>query len=97
MNPQIPHMRVVVAVSAFVLFGFLGVSVYILGWSDDDVTKGNIVGTWVNFAVLAVGFWIGSSSGGKSKQDTPSGQPNDPVSVTEQPPAPGVYSPEQGR
>lgn len=63
----IPHLRVVVAVSAFVLIGFACVSGYVLMLSDDEVTKGNVIGTWVNFAMLAVGFWLGSSSGGKAQ------------------------------
>lgn len=67
MNGRIPHLRVVVAISAFVLLGFLGVSVYVLGWSDDEVTKGNVIGTWINFAMMSVGFWIGSSSAGKAQ------------------------------
>lgn len=82
MNP-IPHLRVVVTVSAFVLIGFASVSVYVLGWTDDEVTKGNVIGTWVNFAMLAVGFWLGSSSGGKAasggpqpvKVEQPEGEP----------------------
>ena len=63
---NIPHLSIVVAVSSFVLFGFASVSVYVLGWTDDEVTKGNVIGTWINFAMLAVGFWLGSSSGGKA-------------------------------
>ena len=65
----IPNLRVVVSVSAFVLVGFAGVSAYVLGWTADDVTKGNVIGTWINFAMLAVGLWLGSSSGGKAKVD----------------------------
>ena len=82
MNPSIPHLRVVIAVSAFVLFGFAIVSGYVLGWTTDDVTKGNIIGSWVNFAMLAVGFWLGSSSGGKQ---TPNGPPPaDAIEAAEQ-------------
>jgi hypothetical protein len=66
MTGRVPHLRVVVAVSCFVLFGFAAVSVYVLRYSDDEVTQGNVIGTWINFAMLAVGFWLGSSSGGKS-------------------------------
>lgn len=79
-NSRIPHLRVVVSVTAFVLSGFLGVSIYVLGWTDDEVTKGNVIGTWVNFAMLAVGFWLGSSSGGKVKDEAPP-----------EPPAPDQY------
>ena len=75
--PGIPHLRVVIAVSAFVLVGFAIVSGYVIGWSSDDVTKGNIIGSWLNFAMLVVGFWIGSSSAGKIK-DLPSGDPAPP-------------------
>ena len=75
MNGHIPHLRVVVTVSGFVLLGFLGVSIYVLGWSADEVTKGNVIGTWINFAMLAVGFWLGSSSAGKSQPTLPDAAP----------------------
>ncbi len=86
---QIPHLRIVVAVSMFVLFGFLGISIYVIGWSSDLVTKGNVIGTWQNFALLAVGFWLGSSSGGKTKDGpidaTIVNKPSDPVPVESKP------------
>ena len=71
MNARIPHLRIVVAVSAYVLAGFGLVSGFVLGFTDDEVTKGNIIGSWVNFAMLAVGFWLGSSSAGKARDDGP--------------------------
>lgn len=81
---HIPHLRVVVSVSAFVLAGFAVVSWYTLGHTEDEVTKGNVIGTWINFAMLAVGFWLGSSSAGKAKDDGPLdarivNPPDDPV------------------
>lgn len=85
MNSRIPHLRVVVAVSAAAIIGFAVISFYILRYSTDDVTKGAIVGTWQNVALLAFGFWLGSSSGGKVKDDAPTGKPEDPVNVTEAP------------
>jgi hypothetical protein len=86
---HIPHLRIVVAVSAFVLLGFTAVSAYVIGWSSDMVTKGNIIGTWQNFALLAVGFWLGSSSGGKAKEEpakdaAPTGKPGDPLHTVEE-------------
>lgn len=88
---QIPHLRIVVAVSGFVLIGFACVSIYVLGWTTDDVTKGNVIGTWVNFAMLAVGFWLGSSSGGKAKDGEPqpvtvTNPPSDPIPTTTEDP-----------
>lgn len=83
-TPNIPHLRIVVAVSAFVLVGFAVVSGYVLHFTSDEVTKGNIIGTWQNFALLAVGFWIGSSSAGKATPTGPTetrvvNPPSDPV------------------
>lgn len=69
MNPRVPHLRVVISVTAFVLVGFSLVSAYVLVYSDDEVTKGNIIGTWQNFALLGVGFWLGSSSAGKASRE----------------------------
>ena len=83
MTTKIPHLRVVIAVSAAAIIGFAAISFYVLLYTSDDVTKGAIVGTWQNVALLAFGFWLGSSSGGKVKDDAPSGKPEDPVSVTE--------------
>lgn len=97
MRSHIPNLNIVVAVSAFVLIGFALVSAYVLAYTDDEVTKGNIIGTWQNFGMLAVGFWLGSSSGGKERKDSPAGtdedptktkiinEPNDPANVQEQP------------
>lgn len=84
---QIPHLRVVVAVSAAAIIGFTAISAYVLGYTDDDVTKGGIVATWQNVALLAFGFWLGSSSGGKVKDDAPTdvrvtNPANDPVPTT---------------
>lgn len=87
---QIPHLRVVIAVSVFVLTGFAVVSAYVLGWTNDEVTKGNVIGTWVNFAMMSVGFWLGSSSSGKAKSDEPvdtriTNAPTDPAPTTSMP------------
>lgn len=84
---KIPHLRVVVSVTLFILFGFSMVTAFVLGWSNDEVTKGGIIGTWQNFALLAVGFWLGSSSAGKAKDDAPTpvrveNSAEEPVPVT---------------
>ena len=79
MGMKIPHLRIVVTICAFVLIGFGAVSAWVLGWSDDLVTKGNIIASWQNFAMLAVGFWIGSSSGGKIKDVAGVDPPAEPV------------------
>lgn len=84
---KVPHIGIVVAVSAFVLIGFAVVSWFVLGYTNDEVTKGNVIGTWLNFAMLAVGFWLGSSSGGKAKDpDVPTGRPTAPVHVLDETP-----------
>lgn len=91
---SIPHLRIVVSVTAFVLVCFAAVSAWVLIYSNDDVTKGNIIGSWQNFALLAIGFWIGSSSGGKSR-GTPSGEPQ-PVTVQNKPGEPVLVEERSG-
>lgn len=85
MTKNIPHLYVVVAVSAAAILGFAWISYYVLLFSDDDVTKGGVIGTWQNVALLAFGFWIGSSSGGKAATghttEPASGKASDPVHI----------------
>lgn len=91
--PQIPHLRIVVASSAAAVIGYLAFSLWVVLVSDDVALKGDTIGTWKSFAVLAFGFWLGSSSGGKAREDAapptgparPTGAPDDPITVTEEP------------
>lgn len=88
---SVPHLRVVVGACLIAVVGYLGFSIFIMGWSSDAALKGDIVGTWKSFAVLAFGFWLGSSSGGKAKADVPppaTGKPDDPVHTTIEEPRP---------
>ena len=71
MNARIPHLRIVVAVTAAAIFGYALVTGYVLIFTDDLVTQGGVIGTWQNVALLGFGFWLGSSSGGKAKDETP--------------------------
>lgn len=64
----IPHIRVVVAVTFFVLVAYAAVSVYVLASSDDGTIVGAIIGTWTTLATSAGGFWLGASSGGKLRK-----------------------------
>lgn len=77
MNSRIPHLLVVVAVSAAAIIGFTAISFYVLLYTTDQVTQGGIVATWQNVALLAFGFWLGSSSGGKVKDAPPEEPPSD--------------------
>lgn len=81
MTPSVPHLRVVVAFCIAAVFGYAVFSVWAL-MSGDAAMIGDVGGTWKSFAVLAFGFWLGSSSGGKAKSD-----PEQPQPVTiDQPP-----------
>ena len=62
---SIPHLRVVVSVTFFVLICFAAVSAYVLVHSDDGTIRGAIIGTWTTMATSAGAFWLGASSGGK--------------------------------
>lgn len=83
MNIRVPHARVVIAFSAALLIAYLSFSIHVVWFTDDAALKGDTIGTWKSFAVAVVAFWIGSSSGGKAKDDIPTGKPDDPVNVTE--------------
>lgn len=86
---SIPHQKIVVAFCVAAIAGYLGFSIYIIGWTDDAALQGDVVGTWKSFAVAAFAFWIGSSSGGKARDDAPRpvevvNDPDKPVPVTEE-------------
>lgn len=88
MNPitNIPNLRIVVGMCLAAIAGYMLFSIYAVIFLKDATMTGDIVGTWKSFAVLAFGFWLGSSSGSKSKSETPAGTPNDPVhTMTEEP------------
>jgi hypothetical protein len=70
----------VVAACIAAVAGYAGFSIYAVVILKDATMTGDIIGTWKSFAVLAFGFWLGSSSGSKAK-DEPSGRPGDPVHV----------------
>lgn len=62
---EIPHLRVMVALSFVILLCFVGVSSYVLGFTSDETMKGSIIQTWNNLAIAVGAFWLGSSVGGK--------------------------------
>lgn len=85
---KIPHLPIVVGASAAAIIGYAGFSVYVMHWTTDAALQGDVVGTWKSFAVLAFGFWLGSSSAGKAREDAPTevrvtNPPDDPVPTTE--------------
>lgn len=89
-NSGVPHIRVVVAASLLAVLGYLAFSVWVFGWTDDAALRGDVVGTWKSFAVLAFGFWLGSSSAGKASPTGPTpvtvdNPPDKPVPVESQP------------
>jgi hypothetical protein len=68
---RIPHLEVVVGACIAAIAGYAVFSAYAVIWLRDATMTGDIIGTWKSFAVLAFGFWLGSSSGGKQKEDAP--------------------------
>lgn len=76
---QIPHLSIVVGACIAAVAGYALFSIYAVVILRDATMTGDIIGTWKSFAVLAFGFWLGSSSGGKAA--TPSGTTNDPLVV----------------
>lgn len=86
---KVPHLRIVVAATVAAIAGYAAFSVWVVTASGDVALTGDVIGTWKSFAVLAFGFWLGSSSAGKAKDDAPTPvkieQPaSEPVPVTEE-------------
>ena len=78
MNRHIPHLHIVVGACIVSIAGYALFSIYAVVILRDATMTGDIIGTWKSFAVAAIMFWLGSSSGGKS---SPSTEPT-PVTVT---------------
>lgn len=81
MNREIPYLRIVVAACILAIVGYAGFSIWAVLELKNETMTGDIIGTWKSFAVAAFTFWIGSSSGGKVKSETPAGTPENPLHV----------------
>lgn len=68
---NIPHLPIVVGTCIVAVLGYAVFSGYAVFYARDATMTGDVIGTWKSFAVLAFGFWLGSSSGGKAKDDGP--------------------------
>ena len=82
MTGEIPHRREVIAASIAAILGYSGFSFWVVMWSEDVAMRGDVIGTWKSFAVLAFGFWLGSSSGGKTQNADQSKQIADLTETT---------------
>lgn len=86
----IPHLRLVVAFCVIAVIGYAGFSIWVVLYSTDAAMTGDVIGTWKSFAVAAFSFWVGSSSGGKAKDNGPQpvtveNTPQQPVPVETKP------------
>ena len=63
----IPNLRVIIGFSILAVAGYGVFSVWVM-IDGDPATKGDVIGTWKSFGVMAFGFWLGSSSGGKAQK-----------------------------
>jgi len=98
MNGTVPHYRTVVGFCIAAICGYSMFSVWAVFYADDPTLTGDVVGTWKSFCVAAFGFWIGSSSAGKAKDDKPASvtvenPPENPVHVDMPDPAFGKATP----
>lgn len=66
-----PYLRIVVGFCAAAILGYAGFSYHAVAVLKDPALTGDVIGTWKSFAVLAFGFWLGSSSAGKSQDKGP--------------------------
>lgn len=67
--PHLPYAWILATVTGAILLGFAVVTHWVLvgeiGHGIDAATKGALIQTWNNLALLAAGFWLGSSLSGK--------------------------------
>jgi hypothetical protein len=72
---HIPYVSILASVTAGVIAGFAAVTYLVLagdaGSGIDGATKGALIQQWGGMAMLAVGFWLGSSVTGKLKGGQP--------------------------
>lgn len=78
---HIPHLSIIIAFCVAAIIGYAVFSVWAVFIARDATMIGDVVGTWKSFAVAAFAFWLGSSSGGKAKDDIPTGTASDPAHV----------------
>lgn len=66
---HLPYVKVIAGVSFIILAAYAGITIYILlagaEKGIDAATKGAVINTWNNLAVMAATFWVGSSLAGK--------------------------------
>ena len=79
MIPRVPHLAIVVAFCVVAVGGYALFSFWAISFSGDKAMIGDIGGTWKTWAALAFGFWLGSSSGGKSRDAASIPPPSEPT------------------
>lgn len=72
---RVPHYKTVIAFCIAAITGYGVFSLWAVFESADAALRGDVIGTWKSFAVAAFAFWLGSSSGGKSKDVGPARSP----------------------
>lgn len=72
---SIPHLPIVIGFCVAAIIGYAVFSAWAVFIARDATMIGDVVGTWKSFAVAAFAFWLGSSSGGKAKDDPTAPQP----------------------
>lgn len=80
---KIPHLSIVIGTTIAAIAGYAAFSVWVFFQNKDASLMGDVAGTWKSFAVLAFGFWLGSSSAGKTQGPTDVKVTNDPLPVME--------------
>lgn len=90
-STNIPNLSIIIAFCIAAILGYAVFSYWAVFIARDATMIGDVVGTWKSFAVAAFAFWLGSSSGGKAKDEGPTkteivNTPDKPVPVEEEKP-----------
>ena len=64
---RVPYLPIVVGACLIAVAGYAVFSWWAVFVARDATMTGDVIGTWKSFAVLAFGFWLGSSSAGTGR------------------------------
>lgn len=96
-HSRIPNLPIIIGFCVAAIIGYTVFSVWAVFIAHDATMIGDVVGTWKSFAVAAFAFWLGSSSGGKAKDEPPTGTKADPLVIEGAPEGEAVTTQPKGR
>ncbi len=77
----VPHYKTIVAFCIAALVGYALLSGWAVLFSKDAALRGDVIGTWKQMATGGFMFWVGSSMGGKTRDNVAPLDPSAPAAA----------------